>query len=45
VIPTLGFVGCLLLAFLLPLSSVLVGTVVVAIGVAAFAVRPNLAAG
>ncbi|HXO50106.1 MAG TPA: APC family permease, partial [Mycobacterium sp.] len=30
VIPTMGFVGCLLLAFLLPVSSVLVGVVVVA---------------
>jgi len=39
VIPTLGFIGCLLLAFLLPMSSVLVGAAVVAIGAAAYWLR------
>jgi APA family basic amino acid/polyamine antiporter len=34
----LGLVGCLVLAFLLPISSVLVGAAVVAIGAAAYAV-------
>jgi basic amino acid/polyamine antiporter, APA family len=38
VIPAIGFVGCLVLAFLLPISSVLVGAAVVAIGAAAYAV-------
>jgi APA family basic amino acid/polyamine antiporter len=38
VIPAVGFVGCLLLAFLLPVSSVLVGIAVVAIGAAAYIV-------
>src|SRR4029077_13783005 len=38
VIPAIGFVGCLLLAFLLPISSVLVGAAVVAIGAAAYVV-------
>jgi basic amino acid/polyamine antiporter, APA family len=37
VIPSLGFVGCLVLAFLLPVSSVLVGAAVVAMGAAAYA--------
>jgi basic amino acid/polyamine antiporter, APA family len=41
VIPTLGVVGCLVLAFLLPLTSVLVGAVVVAIGAAAYAVTAD----
>jgi basic amino acid/polyamine antiporter, APA family len=36
VIPTFGLIGCLLLAFLLPISSVLVGAAVVAIGAAAY---------
>ena len=39
VIPTVGFVGCLLLAFQLPVSSVLVGAAVVAIGAVAYVVR------
>jgi APA family basic amino acid/polyamine antiporter len=39
VIPTLGFIGCLLLAFLLPLSSVLIGAGVVVIGALAYGVR------
>jgi len=38
VIPAIGFVGCLVLAFLLPVSSVLVGAAVVAIGAAAYVV-------
>jgi APA family basic amino acid/polyamine antiporter len=38
VIPTLGFIGCLVLAFLLPISSVLAGAAVVAIGAAAYVV-------
>lgn len=46
VIPTLGLIGCLVLAVLLPISSVLVGTGVVAIGAAAYVVRrANSAAG
>jgi APA family basic amino acid/polyamine antiporter len=45
VIPALGFAGCLVLAFLLPISSVLVGAGVVAIGLLAYAVRANSAAG
>jgi APA family basic amino acid/polyamine antiporter len=39
VIPTVGFVGCLVLAFLLPVTSVLVGVAVVAIGAVAYVVR------
>jgi APA family basic amino acid/polyamine antiporter len=39
VVPTLGFVGCLLLAFLLPISSVLVGAAVVAVGALAYCLR------
>ena len=39
VIPTIGLFGCLVLAFLLPISSVLVGAAVVAIGAAAYGVR------
>ena len=38
-IPVIGFIGCLLLAFLLPVSSVLVGVAVVAIGAAAYGAR------
>jgi basic amino acid/polyamine antiporter, APA family len=45
VIPTLGFIGCLVLAFLLPISSVLIGAGVVAVGALAYAVRPKSAAG
>jgi APA family basic amino acid/polyamine antiporter len=42
----LGLVGCLVLAALLPISSVLVGALVVAVGALAYAVRrPNSAAG
>jgi APA family basic amino acid/polyamine antiporter len=39
VIPTIGLAGCLLLAFTLPLTSVLIGAAVVAIGAVAYAVR------
>jgi basic amino acid/polyamine antiporter, APA family len=39
VIPTVGLAGCLLLAFSLPLSSVLVGAGVVLVGVVAYWVR------
>jgi len=46
VIPTVGLVGCLVLAVLLPVSSVLVGAAVVAVGAAAYvvtrSVRPAL---
>jgi basic amino acid/polyamine antiporter, APA family len=38
-IPAIGLAGCLLLAFSLPLSSVIIGTGVVAVGAAAYAVR------
>jgi APA family basic amino acid/polyamine antiporter len=38
VIPALGLVGCVVLAFLLPVSSVLVGAAVVAVGAAAYAI-------
>ncbi|MFG1933178.1 APC family permease [Mycobacterium sp. NPDC048908] len=44
-IPGLGLVGCLMLAVLLPVSSVLVGAVVVAIGAVAYTVRANRSAG
>jgi APA family basic amino acid/polyamine antiporter len=43
-IPTLGFIGCLVLAFLLPISSVLIGAGVVAVGALAYVLRPNSAA-
>jgi basic amino acid/polyamine antiporter, APA family len=36
VIPGIGLVGCVLLAVLLPISSVLIGSGVVAIGVLAY---------
>ncbi|MCV7290875.1 amino acid permease [Mycolicibacterium wolinskyi] len=39
VIPALGLVGCLVLAFTLPLSSVLTGLAVVAVGAAIYGVR------
>ncbi len=38
-IPALGLTGCVLLAVLLPISSVLVGTGVVLIGALAYGVR------
>ena len=42
VIPTVGLVGCLVLAVLLPVSSVLVGAAVVAVGAAAYAVTRSV---
>jgi APA family basic amino acid/polyamine antiporter len=39
VVPGVGLAGCLLLAFLLPVSSVVVGAAVVVVGVAAYWVR------
>jgi APA family basic amino acid/polyamine antiporter len=39
VIPTIGLTGCLLLAFLLPVTSVLVGVGVVLVGTVAYGVR------
>ncbi|MEU3080300.1 APC family permease [Streptomyces albidoflavus] len=43
-VPAVGLAGCLVLAFTLPLSSVVSGTVVLALGVAVHAVRRALAA-
>ncbi|MFU2339898.1 APC family permease [Streptomyces albidoflavus] len=43
-VPAVGLAGCLVLAFNLPLSSVVSGTVVLALGVAVHAVRRALAA-
>jgi APA family basic amino acid/polyamine antiporter len=40
-IPFIGLIGCLVLAFLLPVSSVLIGAAVVAVGVAAYVVRAS----
>jgi APA family basic amino acid/polyamine antiporter len=39
IVPTVGFVGCLVLAFALPLNAVLVGTVVLLVGTVAYAAR------
>lgn len=39
VIPAVGLAGCLLLAFLLPITSVLVGAAVIALGAVAYFVR------
>ena len=39
VIPVIGLVGCVVVAFAMPLSSVLSGLVVLGIGVAAYAIR------
>jgi APA family basic amino acid/polyamine antiporter len=39
VIPVAGLVGCVVLAFSLPVSSVLTGAAVVAIGAAAYGLR------
>ncbi|MBM9624214.1 amino acid permease [Streptomyces zhihengii] len=44
VIPVLGLVGCLILAFALPLSSVIGGAAVLALGAAAYGVRRAVAA-
>jgi APA family basic amino acid/polyamine antiporter len=38
-IPLIGLVGCVVLAFAMPLSSVLSGVAVLGIGVAAYAIR------
>ncbi|MER5550282.1 APC family permease [Streptomyces sp. NPDC002793] len=43
-VPALGLVGCLVLAFALPLSSALCGAAVLAVGAAAYAVRRAVAA-
>jgi len=40
-IPFIGLIGCLVLAFLLPVSSVLIGAAVVAVGVVAYVVRAS----
>jgi APA family basic amino acid/polyamine antiporter len=39
VVPTAGFIGCVVFAFALPLNSVLSGTAVLLVGTAAYAVR------
>ena len=44
VIPVVGLAGCLVLAFALPVSSVIWGAAVLAVGVAAYGVRRALAA-
>jgi APA family basic amino acid/polyamine antiporter len=44
-IPVRGVIGCVVLAFGLPLSSVLSGAAVLTMGLAAYAVRPVVAAG
>ncbi|MFI8371978.1 APC family permease [Streptomyces sp. NPDC085466] len=43
-IPAVGLVGCLVLAFALPVSSVVSGAAVIALGAAAYAVRRTLTA-
>lgn len=42
-VPAVGLIGCLTLAFTLPLSSVVAGTVVVAVGMATYAVQSRSA--
>ncbi|MET8129627.1 APC family permease [Streptomyces sp. NPDC005065] len=44
VIPALGLVGCLILAFALPISSVISGAAVLALGAVAYGIRRGLAA-
>ncbi|ALC18401.1 APC family permease [Streptomyces pristinaespiralis] len=44
IVPVVGLAGCLVLAFALPLSSVISGAVVLALGAAAYAVRRKVAA-
>ncbi|MDT5277298.1 MAG: basic amino acid/polyamine antiporter, family [Mycobacterium sp.] len=39
IVPTIGFIGCLVFALALPLNSVLLGTAVLLVGTAAYAVR------
>jgi basic amino acid/polyamine antiporter, APA family len=39
VVPTIGFIGCLVLAIALPLNSVLLGTAVLLVGTTAYAVH------
>lgn len=39
IVPAAGFAGCLVLAFALPLNSVLVGTVVLLVGTVTYAAR------
>ncbi len=41
-IPVIGLVGCVVLAFAMPLSSVLAGATVLGIGVAAYAIRRGM---
>ncbi|WP_156726479.1 APC family permease [Streptomyces apocyni] len=45
VLPVLGLAGCLVLAFALPLSSVLTGAAVLGVGAGAYAVRRRLRTG
>jgi APA family basic amino acid/polyamine antiporter len=42
-VPVFGLVGCVVLAFAMPVSSVLTGVAVLGIGVAAYALRRRLA--
>ncbi|MFD4375153.1 APC family permease [Streptomyces sp. NPDC059202] len=44
VVPVLGLVGCLILAFALPVSSVISGAAVLALGAVAYVIRRGLAA-
>jgi APA family basic amino acid/polyamine antiporter len=44
IVPLVGLAGCLVLAFALPLSSVISGAVVLALGAAAYGVRRKVAA-
>ncbi|MEV6431985.1 APC family permease [Nocardia sp. NPDC051463] len=44
-IPAIGLLGCLLLAFTLPMASVLAGTAVVAVGAAIYTVRRKFVTG
>ncbi|MGA5503958.1 APC family permease [Streptomyces umbrinus] len=44
IVPAVGLAGCLLLAFALPMSSVVSGTVVLAVGAAIFGVRRRFTA-
>jgi APA family basic amino acid/polyamine antiporter len=44
-VPAFGLVGCLVLAFALPVSSVIIGAVVLAVGAAAYGLRRKAATG